>query len=222
MEIENKGVVPAGKTPDELTAEIAKLQQDKESLVGETTELRRSRADKETEITSLKELLKQATEKNNSNPEEERIATIVAKTLAIKESERAISNRKAAFDRFVDSHKEYHPDNDPGGLKRAALERELTELNSWKVGVEVDDLVKSIGKADAYLRGHDTTRHTETPATPYSSTPSTPPASPGRKDAKVSETEQKLIDRNGWTEEHFLSIKAKMPDFVDSLLAGVR
>lgn len=211
---------PPEKTVEELKLEVARLESEKAGLVGETQDLRKARQEKEEQITTLQDALKAATDKNNASPEDEKIAAAIAKVLSQKEEDRAKANRKAAFDKFVAENKEYHPDNDPSGLKRTALEKELAQFNTNGI-VETDDFVKVIGKANALLRGTDTPRQANTD-NPYSSTPSNPaPPAPG-PDKDLSEQEKKLIDRNGWTKEKYMSLKAKMPDFIEGLIAGVR
>lgn len=209
-------------TIESLTAKLAEAEAAKTALVGETTELRKSRQDKETEIELLKEQLKAATDKNNENPEEEKIRKAVAAELAKETTAKAEANRKKAFEKFVAENKEYHPDNDPSGLKKQALEKELAGLTSWQSTVEVDDLVTVIGKANAYLRGVDTSRQNDTTVAPYSSTPNSPTSPVGDDKDGLSPQEKKLIERNGWTKEKFLTLKGKMPDYVANLVEGVK
>ena len=209
------------KTIEELQSDITKLESDKAGLVGETQDLRKSRQEKEEEITVLKDLLQKATDKNNASPEDEKIASVVASELAKRELGRSQNNRKAAFDKFVKEHKEYLPDNDTGGLKRGALEREFNSFNT-QGAVEVEDFEVFIGKADRLLRGEDTARQNESGSQPYSSQPNnaTPPV--GGPDTDLTPQEKKLIDRNGWTKEKYLALKAKDPDYFDKLAAQVR
>ena len=200
-----------------LQAKVTELEAAKTALVGETTDLRKARQDKETEIETLKNLLKEATEKNNLAPEDEKIAAVVTRVLGSKEQERAAANKKSALEAFVNKHKEYHPDNDPGGIKKAALERELANLNPWNTAVEVGELTAVIEKANTYLRGHDTPRQ-DANGNPILTPPNNPTPPKTTPDDELSPREQQLIDRNGWTKEKYLGLKAKMPDFVDSLL----
>lgn len=208
------------KTIEELQSEIATLQSEKAGLVGETQDLRKSRQEKDTEIEGLKELVKQATDKNNADPEEGKIIAVVQKVLGNVAQQSAEKNRKAAFDKFVTENKEYHQDNDPTGLKRAALEREFGSFNTAGL-VETEDFVKVIGKANALLRGSDT-RDSDESTQIISSSSSTPAAPAAGLDKDLSPQEAELIKRNGWTKEKFLGLKAKMPGFVRELVAGVR
>lgn len=209
---------PPEKTAEELQAEIAKLQADKTALVGETTELRKSRQEKDEEIKVLQDAVKAATEKNAANPEEQKIADVVQKILGNESQKSAERNREAAFTKFVTDNNEYHPDNDTGGLKLAALKREYAGFNTSGL-VETDDFVNVIGKAHALLRGPDTPR--QTTETPYSSTTSTPVAPAAPQNDKLSDQEKKVMEQNGWTETQFTTLKAKYPDMVAELIAPV-
>lgn len=199
---------------EELKAKIVTLEADKLALVGETTELRKSRADKEAELQLAKDALAASVAKNNASPEEAKITEALEKLLSQKEGERAIANKKAAFDKFVNDNKEYHPDNDVGGIKKAALEAQFNRFNQSGI-VEVDAFVKLIGDANALLRGIDTSRQ------PNPQIPSNPSSVAAPKDVPSDEVSQKeiaLFTNNGWTKEKYLELKAKMPDFIEGLL----
>lgn len=213
-------ITPPVKTVEELQSEIVKLETDKQSLIGETQEIRKSRQEATEQVETLKELLKAATEKNNANPEDQKIEEVVRKALAQRDQQSATSNRKTAFDKFVSENKDYHPDNDAGGLKMAALEREFAGFNTSALVAE-EDFVKVIGKAHALLRGTDTQRQID-PAQPESSLSNNPAQPHITQDKDLSDTEAKLIQRNGWTKERFLALKAKMPDMVEDMVRDVR
>lgn len=199
---------------EELKAKIATLEADKLALVGELTDNRPKLREKDEAIELLKTQLQAAVEKNTATPEEAKITEAVEKLLSAKEGERALANKKAAFDKFVSENKEYHPDNDVGGIKKAALEAQFNRFNQTGI-VEVDAFVKLIGDANALLRGHDTSRQPNTPVLSTPSSVTTPAALP---DNELSPKEITLINNNGWTKEKYLELKGKMPDFIDGLL----
>lgn len=209
-------------TIEELQAKLSEAETAKAALTGELTDTRPKLREKDELINTLKEQLKAATDKNNENPEEEKINKAVDARLAREKQQTAEANRKKALDKFVAENKDYHPDNDTGGLKKQALERELANLTTWNASVEVDDLVAVIGKANAYLRGVDTSRQNDTTVAPYSSTPNSPASPVGDDKDGLSPQEKKLIDRNGWTKEKYLTLKGKMPDYVANLVEGVK
>lgn len=209
-------------TIEELQAKLAEAEQAKAALTGELTDTRPKLREKDDLINTLKEQLKAATDKNNENPEEEKIRKAVEAQLAKDRATTAEANRKKAFEKFVAGNKDYHPDNDQGGLKKAALEKELANLNTWNTLTETEDLIAVIGKANTYLRGVDTSRQNDTTVAPYSSTTNSPAAPVGDDKDGLSPSEKKLIERNGWTKEKYTALKAKMPDYVENLVAGVK
>lgn len=213
---------PVVQTEAELKAKITELENAKNALTGELTEQKPKIREAQEQIELLKGQLAAAVQKNNETPEEQKILSVVEKALAQRDQGDAEKNRKTAFDKFVAANKEYSPDNDPGGLKRSALERELATLKTWETAVEVDDLVGVIGKANTYLRGLDTSRQTNNTVQPYSSTTVSPSLIVQDPDADLSEQEKKLLAQNGMSKEKFLALKAKMPDFIETLLLQVR
>lgn len=213
------GVTPQEKTPEELKAEIARLEQDKAALTGELQGNRPKLREANEQIELLKEQLAAAVKKNDAEPEDKKIAEAIDRVFAQRTQVSAEANKKAAFAKFVAENTEYNPDNDQGGLKFAALKKEFEQFNTSGL-VEKEDFESVIGKAHALLRGTDTTRRTDTPSIP-SSTTSTPAAPASIVQSKVSDEEKKLIERNGWTEEKYLKLKAKMPDYMNNLIRPV-
>lgn len=204
-----------------MTAKLATLETEKLNLVEELKNDRsnsRTKLDsKDAEIANLTALLADAAKKNNAAPtEEEKIASVVATVLAQRDGLTATQNKKLAFDQFVNAHTEYHPDNDVGGLKLAALSQEFASFNTAGL-VSVDDFGVVVGKAHLLLRGTDTSRQTENQ--PILSSPA--PASQPRQvvlDGKLTPLEQAVVARNGWTEERYLKLKESNPELVESLV----
>lgn len=226
MSIEINGkVFEDENAPDALKAKLALVESEKEGVVnelkGDRTKNREAIEKKEKEITDLQEALKAAATKNVTVPtEDDKIASVVKAVFAERDGTKAQSDKKAAFDKFVNEHKEYHPENDAGGIKRAALEKELAGLVSWVNPSATDDFAAVIGKANALLRGNDTSR--QNPMNTPSSMPNSPSEQRVIDNSKLSSKETELIDRNGWTEEQYLKLKDKMPDYFDSLLSQMR
>jgi hypothetical protein len=209
------------ESPEQLKSKIAQLESEKSNLVdelkGDRSKNRDALTAKESEIEDLKVLLTQAIEKNNSAPtEDEKIANVVRAVLNEGKQEDAAKNKKAAFDKFVAEHTEYHPDNDAGGLKLKALEKEFSSFNTTGI-VSIDDFVAVVGKAERLLRDTDTSRQTETITVPSTPAPSVAPRSTVVD--KISPSERAVIERNGWTEERYLKLKDSNPDLVASLVA---
>lgn len=203
---------------EELKAKVATLEADKTALVAEITsdrsKNRQSIEAKDEELRIAKEALVASVAKNNASPEESKITEALEKLLSQKEGERATANKKAAFDKFVNDNKEYHPDNDIGGIKKAALEAQFNRFNQNGI-IEVDAFSKLIGDANALLRGPDTSRQ---PNTQILSTPSPTNQPKSAPDNELTSKEIDLINSNGWTKEKYMELKAKMPDFIEGLI----
>lgn len=215
MTIPNNEPAPQTEDAEVLRAKIAQLEQDKLALTGELTDNRPKLRDANEQIELLKTQLTAAVQKNDANPEDKKIEDVIRRVLGNKEQVDADKNRKAAFDQFISEHKEYSPDNDPGGVKKSALEREFGNFNLTGL-VETTDFKARIEKADRLLRG-STIRETENGNEPNSSGPSSTTAIEPENSTKLSPREKEVIERNGWTEAQYLSLKTKMPGYVESL-----
>lgn len=201
---------------EELEKEIAALKVTNSGLVEEIKTDRTKRQDLVEEIKGLKEEPKTPVVET---PETD-VATQVNKVLAERDASRAKANKKAALEEFVAGNKEFHPENDPTGLKREALEKELGGFNLDGV-VEVKDFVSVIGKAKALLSGIDTAAQTPPEKeikNPYSSTPQTPITPEPVEDKNISPTEKKVMEQAGMTSEKFLELKEKMPAYINKLV----
>lgn len=215
MTIENEPAPEIQDTPEVLRTKLAEAEAAKAALTGELTDSRPRLREANETIVTLQEALRKATEKNNANPEEQKIEDVVRKLLGNKEQQDADKNRKAAFDQFISEHKEYSSDNDPGGVKKSALEKEFNNFNLSGL-LETADFKARIEKADRLLRG-STSRETEQESNSNSSGPSSTTAIEPDNSTKLTPREKEVVDRNGWTEEEYLRLKAKMPGYVESL-----
>ncbi len=227
----NEGAGPTGSEPngaEELAQKIAKLEEEKNNLVGELKSDRKARQELKEQIEILKEqleeTLKSSTQQPAQNPGEVDVKQVVEQTLAEREASKAKLNKKIAFEKFVTQNKEFHPDNDPGGLKRAALEEKLSRFNTDGI-VEIEDFMRVIEDAKALLGRTDTTPQasTEQPIqNPYSSTPKVSVTPQHVENSGLTDKEKRLIEQHGFTEERYLRLKEKMPDYIDNLLKYVK
>lgn len=214
-EIENNPAPDSQESPEVLRAKLAEAEAAKAALTGELTDTRPKLREANETIELLKQQLQAAVQKNDANPEDQKIEAVVQRFLGNKEQQDADRNRKQAFDQFINEHKEYSSDNDPGGVKKSALEREFGNFNLTGL-VETTDFKARIEKADRLLRG-STIRETENGNEPNSSGPSSTTAIEPENSTKLSPREKEVIERNGWTEAQYLSLKTKMPGYVESL-----
>lgn len=152
--------------------------------------------------------------------EEEKIEKIVEETLSKKLAADAQENKKLAFEKYITEHKEFHPDNDPTGLKRKALQDKFDRFNTEGLKT-VEEFLTVIGEAKTLLLGNDTEVDTTTRKNLDSfPTPKGDPA--GRQPEVLSPKELKLAQMPGNTKEKILKLKAKNPDYLAELLKYVR
>lgn len=164
------------------------------------------------EIKDLRQKLSDEKSKGLPTAEVERK---IADALRAKEQEEATKNWTKAQESFIAKHKEFHPDNDPGGIKKAALDRELAVLNRNGL-TSVDELSNILEKARILA-----TSGKSAEMVPVHLDPSIPRSNPEPRseDANnLSPAEQRMVAQLGWTAERFLKLKAKDPRFVERAL----
>jgi phage tail sheath protein FI len=205
---------------EELTKKIAEQEVAIANVVGELKDDREKRRLLTEERDALQKALEEATKTNVGTQASGDIADVVKAAVEQKLSERdasvAQSNRVAAIEKFVTENKEFHPENDVTGKLREALDAKLKMFNTN--GIHSTDEFYSVLKDAASLLGVNTAPQTSSVPTPYAST-SRSSITPGVSDDKdVNALEKKLIEKNGWTKERYLSLKAKNPDYMNNLL----
>ena len=203
-----------GENGDEtITPEEAKLL--KESL-GNTVEelkvLRKKNSD-------LAEELKKKSE-TVVPTEETKVAEIVKKVLTEEKMSSAQSAKKQAFEKFITEHKEFHPDNDPTGLKRQALETKLSRFNTESI-TDLAEYYEVIEEAQLLLTGNDNQSNTSRVNNPYSSTTQNRMTPKPIVTDKLSPKERKLVERGSATEEQILKMRVNKPSYLNSLLERV-
>ena len=204
---ENLNQVP--KVPDVTQEDVEKLKieltttkQGLEHVVDELKEERRKRREAEEKL-------------NPSKPIDE-VSEKVRVALMEDKKKQAELNRVKALEKFQEENKEFHPDNDPGGLKMALLQKELNGLKTDDA-VLAEDFLSLLDKAKRLIP----TIAPETPVTivPPASTPITATPPRVRVESKLTPKEQQAAQSVGWTEEKFLKIKTAQPRFVEQLLS---
>ena len=153
--------------------------------------------------------------------DDDKIAAAVEKILQQKQSSDAKANKTAAFEKFIATNKEFHPENDELGLKSAALLKKFNQFNTEGL-VTIDEFLVVIGDAKRLLVSNDSPQDpSKDTKTPYPN--STPRGTQqGREESKLSPKEKKLAETTGRTEEQILKMRQKHPDFLESLLEHIR
>lgn len=203
--------------------------QAKENLVDEIKDLREKKQLAETErddaIKKVEDVSKiPAVETAEITPEKvnEMINQGIQTRLSEQETADTEHNKQEAIQRFKESHKEFHEDNDEGGLKYSSLERELKVFNTGSAR-SVDDFLSLMEKARTFIKKEEQPQ--DTPETPYSETPANEsvvvPAQ-GLDDKNLTPKELKLITNSfGGNKQKYLEQKAKRPDYVAQLLSYI-
>lgn len=206
VEVLKSQIVELTSKIDALVSENTKYKGNNESIVEELKETRGK-------MQKLKDELASTQGKNNA-PANIDVEGAVAAALAKRDKERADANKATALENFVKTNKAFHPENDPTGLKLAAFKQKLSRFNldgltEEKQFVEVfEDVTRLLGNT-APQNGTSN----QIPSIPPSvNEPSTIDVSP------LSSREKAVCARLGWTEQKYIDLKKKMPDYVAKLL----
>lgn len=142
-------------------------------------------------------------------------AELVREILAERDKGTAKAARDAAESKFKNAHKEFHPENDPGGIKYAAFERTLAKLNVAGLSSEQDFTAVF---NDAFTLMNPQAASQERIITPYADTP-TDTGTPRTEDPNgLTPKEKKLIQSLGWADEKYLKLKKSRPAYVEQML----
>lgn len=210
--------IPVEITDEER--EAAKIKTAIAPLVEEIKELKTSNS-------MLKDMIKnneKSTPPEDPNKvltEEEKIEALLDRKLADRLASDAQANKKAAFEKFITDNKEFHPDNDPTGLKRDALQKKFNQFNTDGL-TKVEEFIAVIGDAKTLLLGNDSQQSASKNNNSYSQSPTPRGNPPAKKDEVLTPRELKLAEQTGRTKEQILKLKTKHPELVQNLLEYVR
>mgnify|MGYP000031195942 CR=1 FL=1 len=221
--VEQEPVVITKNDYDEVVEKLASKTQNESNLVAEIKELREKKQLSEAEAENLKKML--AKREESQTPEElnpTAVEEIARKTLAValaeRDEETTKSARNSAMLKFVNQHKEFHPDNDVAGIKMALLEKKLNMFDMSNLRSEsefsgiLEDASQLIG-GTVSPKGEPTDLNPSEPTGEGGAEPKEAP------DDKLNAKELKIIDRAfGGDKERYLKQKAKRPDYIRTLL----
>lgn len=208
---------------DEMVEKLAHNVQATTNLVGEVKELREKNQLSAAETEDLRKQLTARVAGEGDGPiDPARITELAAqetrKILSERDNETAKENRKSAFDAFVAKHKEFHPDNDEGGIKLASLEGKLSRFNLTGLKSQ-SDFMSAFEDARNLTVGYTAPRDER--GTDPNPLPPNGGGSPSIEsvDNTLSSKEQQIVDQTfGGDKERYLKIKTKRPDYVATLL----
>lgn len=220
---ENKG---SNETdPSELESKLSKLEQDFESVVSELKEQRKKKQEAEAERDIYRAKLENSQDgtEDGDDKSTQDVEEIVKRTLQERDRERIEEIRKSAERKFKQSHKEFHEDNDPAGLKYQALQEQLNRMDTSGIRSE-NDFQEVYEDALAILNRRQGRKSRDSSAsnTPYAETPKgTSGVGPKEGEGDISSKEKKVINEQGWTKERYLDLKKRRPSYVKALLKHV-
>ncbi len=190
---------------DEAKVLADKFKKDVDNVVSELTDIRKKKQEVETELGKIK----------TSLPPADEVEQKIARALAEKQSKDAERERAEAMEEFLSRRKEFSKDQDPSGLLKSELERKLSMFNLSAVMSKRDMLAVLEDAAGLVVK---------TPArsandAPYASVPAGGGAQPPvGTDSAISDKERAMMQRLGWDNKKFLSMKASHPDFVEQMI----
>ena len=145
--------------------------------------------------------------------------TVFRRILAEQDQEKAKTARETAEAKFKQTNKDFHPENDPAGLKYAAFQRTLARLNDS--GAKTEEDFASLYNDALTLMNRPAPQ--EQVITPYADAPTNQNGTPVVTDQNgLSHKEKNIIQGLGWTEEKYLKLKKSRPSYVDQLLAQAK
>lgn len=212
---------------DKLVEELATNKQDKVNLVTEVKDVREKKTAAENRVRELEEKpATPPTEPQNNELTADQIADIASKSALAaigKEKQEAVGDVKEdSIEKFKTTHSEFHPDNDPAGLKYRIFSEYLDSRFNLSNATKTEEFDSILGDAyQLFTNKNNPKKIVENEnQTPYSSTPSSPSDAPVEsKVDNLTSQEKKLIERTfGGDESRYMKIKAKRPEYVEELL----
>lgn len=210
---------------DEMVEKLADKTQTNSNLVAEIKDLREKKQLSDSEAEELRKKLEGRVDTpadGTITPEQiaEMVADASKKILTERDNETAKQNKDAALEEFFSKNKEFHPENDEGGLKFASLEKKLARFNLTGLKTK-EDFMSVFEDARNLVVGtvKEVTPTVTPPLPPHGGGTHAAPVKEATDD-KLSPKELEIIDRSfGGDKERYLKIKAKRPDYVQTLLA---
>lgn len=191
-----------------------------DKIIEELKEVRKSRAE---DRAALDALLKDKKDEDDAEEAKPAIAVVdVKKTveslLEAREKAKLSNVRVDVLNKFKNSKVEFNEANDPGGIKFKAYEKELSKFNLDNIQ-DAEVFQERYDDVYLYMKRKES-RQDSNQNNIYAGTNQ----HSGAKDPQTTDTntlskpEMDLINKQGWSKERFLKLKAKQPTYVTSLL----
>lgn len=204
--------IDGGVSTEELSQQIEQLKSDKTGMTEQIKELRRRAQEKEEELARVLA----AHQPEPKKVENGDVEGTVQRLLQQERQKDAETNKGKAFSKFLQEHKEFDPGNDDTGMKRDALEKAFSRLNT--VGAySVDDFIAHLTDA-AKISGISLSEKKEGGSVLHKfASMDTEGASAGKQKGttnKLNAEQEKLRSEKGWTVEKYLQMKEKYPTII--------
>lgn len=224
---DDEKVVLSKEEHERLTKELEEIKQEKSNIVEEIKSLRSEKSQEAEARKALEEKLEKLNKKEDEVTDEltpEKIQEMAsAKVLEILQKDQEDKRKATREDierKFKEIHKEFHPDNDEGGLKYAAFERYLKRFNLDAME-NPEDLQSVYEDAYKLMGGSSVSSNNEQPPVDVDPTDgNTPPAADPNL---LTPEEKKMVKETfGGDTDRYLKLKAKDPDYFENLTRYVK
>jgi chromosome segregation ATPase len=200
---------------EQLQAKINQLEKEKQNVVGELKDVRKSRQELQEQIDALNTKKEEVSEKEQPLEKKEGALDIDAlveeklqKAFSARRQQEAKENKERALEKFYKKHREFHSDNDTDGAMREKLEKSLNEFRLDEIVSEADFSKRII--AAAQLIGV-TERKEEETSNPYSATKKSA-VSPSGKSVTLPKHVKDWAESRGKTLEEATRLYQKYPE----------
>ena len=206
---------------DKLVDEHATITQDKSNLVDEIKNIRKQKTEAEEALVAKEAETTPPAPAEGEDLNAETVAQVAGETvkriLTEKAEIDARLNKESSLSEFKLDHKEFHPDNDPAGIKFAALEAKIKMFN-LNNAQSISDFDNILTSAYALLKKEDSSPDEE--VTPQPVDPGSGGDQPVEVDStNLTEKELRVIRTTyDGDKEAYLKARAKRPDYVARLI----
>lgn len=208
------------KLKGELAAAQAKLAEKDGQISGMSQELAGDRA-KRQELQAERDVLSvkvKELEGKIGGVQPTNISEEVQKALLERDRQQAESNRTSAELSFK-SRKEFTPEADPGEIKFNAVKKKFAMFDTSKLKTTEEFL--SVWQ-DAFRLVNNQTHNTQGQNNQDIFSRSSGGGPREVSTSQLTSEELSVVQRMGWTEEQFIKQKTKRPQYVESLMRGMR
>lgn len=208
------------KLKNELAAAQAKLTEKDAQINGMSQELagdRAKRQDLQAERDVLSVKVKEL-EGRIGGVQPTNVSEEVQKALLERDRQQAETNRTSAESSFK-SRKDFTPEADPGEIKFNAVKKKFAMFDTSKLKTTEEFLAVW---QDAYRLVNNQTHNTHIQNNQDMFSRNSGGAPREVETSQLTSEERSVVQRMGWTDDQFLKQKTKRPQYVESLMRGMR